>query len=81
VASRLLTALEMPELIAETEKDFEAMALRLAREPQSLAALRAKLAEKKHSAPLFDTARTTRAVETVYALMMEKAQPESFAVP
>ena len=81
VAASLLTALEMPELIAETEKDFEAMALRLAREPQSLAASRAKLAEKKRSAPLFDTARTTRAIETAYALMMEKAQPESFAVP
>ena len=81
VAASLLTALEMQELIAETEKDFEAMALRLAREPQLLAVLRAKLAEKKRSAPLFDTARTTRAIETAYALMMEKTQPESFAVP
>jgi protein O-GlcNAc transferase len=81
VAASLLTALEMPELITETETEFEAVALRLARQPQSLAALRAKLADKRRTAPLFDTVQTTRAVETAYHVMLEKTQPESFAVP
>jgi protein O-GlcNAc transferase len=81
VAASLLTALEMPELITETETEFEALALGLARQPQSLAALRAKLADKRRTAPLFDTAKTTRAVEAAYRVMLEKTAPESFAVP
>jgi predicted O-linked N-acetylglucosamine transferase (SPINDLY family) len=81
VAASLLTALEMPELIAENQEAYEALALTLARQPEKLAALRAKLAEKKHSAPLFDTARTTRHVEAAYRIMLEKNQPESFVLP
>ena len=80
VAASLLTALEVPELVTENEKDFEALALRLAREPQSLAALRVKLADKRRTAPLFDTVQTTRAIEAAYRVMMEKEVPESFAV-
>jgi protein O-GlcNAc transferase len=81
VPASLLMALEMPELITENAQAYEALALALAWQPEKLAALRAKLAEKKRTAPLFDTARTTRAVETAYVMMMEKAQPESFTVP
>jgi predicted O-linked N-acetylglucosamine transferase (SPINDLY family) len=81
VAASLLTALEMPELIAENQEAYEALALTLARQPEKLAALRTRLAEKKHSAPLFNTARTTRHVEAAYRLMLEKPVPESFTVP
>jgi protein O-GlcNAc transferase len=81
VAASLLTALEMPELITETESDFEALALRLARQPQSLAALRVKLADKRRTAPLFDTVRNTRAIEAAYHAMLGKIEPENFAVP
>ncbi len=80
VAASLLTALEMPELIAESQADFEKLALRLALEPETLAALRRKLAGKRFSAPLFDTARTTRAVEAAYRIMLDKKQPESFSL-
>jgi protein O-GlcNAc transferase len=81
VAASLLMALEMPELIAENQEAYEALALTLARQPDRLATLRARLAEKKRSAPLFDTARTTRALEAAYRLMLEKPAPESFTVP
>ena len=80
VAASLLTALEMPELIAESQADFEKLALRLALEPETLAALRRKLAGKRFSAPLFDTARTARAVEAAYRIMLDKRQPESFSL-
>jgi predicted O-linked N-acetylglucosamine transferase (SPINDLY family) len=56
----------------------------LAREPARLAALRQKLARNRDTHPLFDTARFTRAIESAYATMWERAQrgepPQSFAV-
>jgi predicted O-linked N-acetylglucosamine transferase (SPINDLY family) len=71
VGASLLTALEMPELIAEDLAAYEARALELAREPAQLAGLRAKLAEKRKTAPLFDTARTTRDIEAAYQTMFD----------
>jgi predicted O-linked N-acetylglucosamine transferase (SPINDLY family) len=50
------------------------MALKLAREPQVLAALRAKLAENSRSSPLFDTARFTRHIEAAYTSMWRRWQ-------
>lgn len=66
VGASLLNAVGLPELIAADDAAYEALALALARDPQRLAAIRAKLAEQRHHAPLFDTAGFTRAVETAY---------------
>ena len=71
VAASLLFALEMPELVTESEADFEALALALAREPELLAGIREKLAGKRQSAPLFDTVRTTRAIEKAFRMMLK----------
>jgi len=63
---------------------YEALALRLAREPGLLAATKAKLAANRLSMPLFDTARFTRNIERAYTTMWQRAQraepPEGFAV-
>jgi predicted O-linked N-acetylglucosamine transferase (SPINDLY family) len=84
VASSLLRAIEMPELITTSLEDYEALALRLARDPALLAATKDKLARKRLTAPLFDTARFTRHLEAAYVTMYERAQrgepPASFAV-
>src|SRR6185295_16586517 len=60
------------------------LALRLAREPERLAALRGKLADNRDVRPLFDTERFTRAIEAAYATMWERAErgepPQGFAV-
>lgn len=66
VAASLLQAAGLPELIAPTPDDYEAMAVALARDPEKLAALRAKLAANRASAPLFDTPRFARDIEAVY---------------
>ncbi len=71
VGASLLTAVGLPELIAETEEDYEAMALALARDPVRLSALRQKLATNRSSAPLFDTTRLTRNLEAAYEEMLE----------
>jgi len=65
VGASLLTAAGLPELITETAADYEALALALARDPARLAALRAKLAAARHTAPLFDTPRFARDLETL----------------
>jgi predicted O-linked N-acetylglucosamine transferase (SPINDLY family) len=74
VGASLLTALDMPELIAPDLAAYEARALELARDAGGLAAIRAKLQDKRHTAPLFDTARTTRAIEDAYQQMFDRWQ-------
>ena len=69
VAGSLLTAVDMPELIAGSMEEYEALALQLAREPGRLAALRGKLARNKGTALLFDTPRFTRNLESAYEIM------------
>lgn len=84
VASSLLRAIEMPELITTSLEDYEALALKLACDPALLAATKDKLARNRLTAPLFDTARFTRHLEAAYVTMYERAQrgepPASFAV-
>jgi predicted O-linked N-acetylglucosamine transferase (SPINDLY family) len=74
----------MPELITATLADYEGLALRLARDPERLAAIRQKLARNLQSFPLFDTERFTRHIEAAYAAMWQRAErgerPQSFAV-
>lgn len=84
VAASLLHAIEMPELIAPSLEDYEALALKLARDPGLLSATREKLARNRLSTPLFDTGRFTRHLEAAYVSMHERAQrgepPASFAI-
>jgi protein O-GlcNAc transferase len=84
VGTSLLRAASLPELVAESLAAYETMALRLAREPAALAALRTKLARNRGTCALFDTARFTRNLEAAYIGMWERQQdglpPEYFAV-
>jgi protein O-GlcNAc transferase len=72
VAASLLTAVGMPELIASTPEEYEAMAVDLARDPEKLATLRAKLAANRATAPLFDTERFARDIEAVYEKLAKR---------
>jgi predicted O-linked N-acetylglucosamine transferase (SPINDLY family) len=73
VCASLLTALELPGLIAETAAGYEATALDLAHDPARLKNLRARLAEKRTTSMLFDTARLTRDLEAIYQQMLAAA--------
>jgi predicted O-linked N-acetylglucosamine transferase (SPINDLY family) len=70
VAASILKAANLPELIVEDLAGYEALALRLARDPEALAALRSKLTTSRDAMPLFDTARFTRNLEAAYATML-----------
>jgi predicted O-linked N-acetylglucosamine transferase (SPINDLY family) len=63
VAGSQLSAIGLPELITASLADYEALALELAREPQRLNALRARLGANRATQPLFDMARFTRALD------------------
>jgi predicted O-linked N-acetylglucosamine transferase (SPINDLY family) len=85
VAASLLAATGLPDLVTTSLDDYRALALGLARDPERLAALRARLAANLPDAPLFDTDRTRRQVETAYATAWRRRMaglaPRSFDVP
>ena len=84
VAASLLHAVGLPELITGSLDDYEALALALALDPDRLAAIKAKLAAHRASAPLFDTPRLCRHIESAYDTMWQRSQkgeaPAGFAV-
>jgi len=84
VAGSLLTAVGLPELVTHRIEDYEARALRLARERDVLRGIRAKLERSRATAPLFDIERTRRHIEAAYVKMWEIFQsggaPRAFAV-
>jgi protein O-GlcNAc transferase len=84
VAASLLEAVGLPELITESLSSYETLALKLARDQEHLAAVKAKLKRDRDSYPLFDTARFTRHLEAAFTTMSERhrngEQPAHFAV-
>ena len=61
VAASLLTAVGLPEMITRTLDEYEALARRVATNPQELALVKQKLEANRLSCPLFDTAQFARA--------------------
>jgi predicted O-linked N-acetylglucosamine transferase (SPINDLY family) len=72
MAASLLHALGLDELVALSWADYEAKAVELATQPEHYAAIKIKLAEQRVSSPLFDTARTTRAIERGYKMALDR---------
>ena len=66
VAASILRAAGLPELVTETLEDYEAQALRLARDPLALGELRKKTEMQRDICPLFDTAQSARHLEQAY---------------
>jgi predicted O-linked N-acetylglucosamine transferase (SPINDLY family) len=73
-AGSLLQAVGLPELVTVTAAEYEAMALRLAQSPDSLARLRARLACNRASLPLFDSGRFCRHLEEAFHGMWQRAE-------
>jgi predicted O-linked N-acetylglucosamine transferase (SPINDLY family) len=71
VAASLLTNIGLPELIANSEKEYERRAIHLAQHAEELRELRTRLAANRTHWPLFDTPRLTRNLERAYRAMWE----------
>ena len=84
VAGSLLNSVGLPELVTPSLQEYEALALRLAREPAYLTIVKQKLERNRETFPLFNTLRFTRHVEAAYAMMCERSRrgdgPVSFSV-
>jgi len=74
----------LAELVTQNVADYEALALRLARDPAARDAVRRKLAGAHATAALFDVDRFRRHLEAAYTVMHEIRQrgegPRSFSV-
>ncbi|MCA3376002.1 MAG: tetratricopeptide repeat protein [Roseomonas sp.] len=85
VAASLLNAVGLPEMITRDAAAYEARAIALGRDPARAGALKAKLAAAIPTAPLFNTPRFTRHLESAYRMMWQRhaagLAPEGFAVP
>jgi len=76
VASSLLNAIELPELITKSAIEYESLAIELANNPNKLKELKVKLARNRMSTQLFDTQRFTSNIETAYSLIYERYQQD-----
>jgi predicted O-linked N-acetylglucosamine transferase (SPINDLY family) len=74
VAASLLHAVGLPELVAPDMAGYEALARSLASDPGRIAALKAHLRAARDTAPLFDSARTTRSLEELFVRMADRWQ-------
>ena len=76
VAASLLTAVGLPELITHGHAEYESLALKLATQPNQLAAVRQKLAGNITTQPLFDTLLLTKHIEAAYVEMYGRYQDD-----
>ncbi|MGH6940467.1 MAG: tetratricopeptide repeat protein [Hypericibacter sp.] len=68
-SASLLTAAGAPELVAEDLEAYRQIVLGLARDPNLLAAVKARLLQARSRAPLFDRTRFLRHLEQAYGRM------------
>jgi predicted O-linked N-acetylglucosamine transferase (SPINDLY family) len=74
MGASLLAAAGLPELITPTAEAYEALAVELATRPERIRAVRERLAANLPSCALFDTRRTTRALEDLYSQMQQRSR-------
>jgi predicted O-linked N-acetylglucosamine transferase (SPINDLY family) len=74
VATSLLNAIGLPELVTRTREEYESLTIELARQPDKLASINEKLVRNRLTTPLFDTQLFTRHIESSYKAMYERYQ-------
>jgi predicted O-linked N-acetylglucosamine transferase (SPINDLY family) len=72
LASTFVVSAGLPELVTVTSSAYEAVALRMAQEPERLADCKRRLVEARRSAPLFDTVARVRAFERAVEAMVAR---------
>ena len=72
MAASVISALNLSELITNTREEYESMAIELATSPKKFKAIKDKLNINLSIAPLYDTAKFTENLESVYTLMYQR---------
>jgi len=74
VAASLLNAIDMPELITNTQDEYEILAIDLAMNPNKLADIKLKLVNNRLATPLFDAPLFCRQLESAYIKLHTRYQ-------
>ena len=74
VATSLLMAVNLPEMITTTEEEYILLAIDLAENPEKLKTIKDKLINNLPTAPLFNNKLFTSHLEAAYKIMHEKNQ-------
>jgi len=72
VASSLINTIGLPELITQSLTEYENLAIEIAKDEETLTALKKKLEYNRIKSPLFDTKRYTKNLESAYLMIYEK---------
>jgi predicted O-linked N-acetylglucosamine transferase (SPINDLY family) len=72
VSASLLTAIGLPELITKTEKDYEELTFKIARDKSLLNEIKKKLNKNRAIKPLFNTKLFTKNIESAFQIMHER---------
>ena len=74
VAGSLLTAIDLPELIAFSQKEYEDLAVELATNPAKLRAIKEKLTKNRMDSPLFNAKTFTGVLEEALTKIYQRYQ-------
>ena len=77
VSASLLTAIDLPELITHTEKEYEDLAIELANNRNKLEEIKSKLEKNKLTKSLFNTKLFAKNIESAYTTMYERYLKDS----
>ena len=72
MGASILYSLNLPELITNTTKEYESLAINLATNPKKLKLIKDKLVSNLSTAPLFNTQLFTKNIELAYVEMNER---------
>jgi predicted O-linked N-acetylglucosamine transferase (SPINDLY family) len=76
MAASLLNALELPELIATSELEYEGLAIDLALNADKLHTIQEKLLANRSTGLLFDTPRFVKSIESAYVRIQERCRAQ-----
>ena len=72
MGSSIVNAVNLPELITNSQEDYESLAIELATNPDKLRVIKEKLAGNLTTAPLYDTKLFVKNIESAYTQMYER---------
>jgi len=76
MAASLLNAIELPELITNSQAEYESKAIELASNPVLMSEIKSKLGANRLTAQLFNTPLFTKHIEKAYLAMFERNQAD-----
>jgi protein O-GlcNAc transferase len=69
IGSSTLQTMELPELVTRSLEEYQSLAIHLATNPDLLLSLQEKIAQKRETAPLFNTEQSIQELESTYEMI------------